>query len=347
MFTAFAKHDGNKDNGYTLENVKQFITDLNQYLIAGNYGYAGFNGVGLPDLNQEVLDFCLQRGFTQASYDGVIKNLCTDPIIHAKPKIQHINIDINAQCGALCAGNPFDSYTPLEPFGWGENHEMGHNLQRARLKIYDGRSTEVSNNIFPMHTLWQSTLDKNLSSIISKGRPAYKKAYEILQSAIKSNIPASSNHPLWSGTGTYDNAFERLGFYIQLVYSQQSWSFYTKLYLMERIFTDAIKTDVKWSDAKILLGMSNYNRIDASTISAADFMYLGASLISGKNYSDYFEKWGIDISQTAKDQVLANGITEPAPAVMYYVHDVLPVAMPSQEDALPLDGVATWVDPTP
>jgi hypothetical protein len=85
--------------------------------------------------------------------------------------------------------------------------------------------------------------------------------------------------------------------------------------------------------------MSNYNRIDASTISAADFMYLGASLISGKNYSDYFEKWGVDISQTAKDQVFANGITEPAPAVMYYVHDVLPVAMPSQEDALPLDGV--------
>lgn len=346
MFTAFSQYDGNKTNGYTVEDVKKFIADLNKYLIAGNYSYAGFQGVGLPELNTEVTNFCTERGFDQALYDGVTKNLCTDSSIHAKPNTQHINSDINAQCGALCSGNPFDSYAPINPFGWGENHEMGHNLQRGRLKIYDGRSSEVSNNIFPLHTSWISALDKNLATG-DTSTPPHKDAYKIIQDAIAANIAPSIDHPLWVGSGVYDNAFQRLSFYIQLIYSQQSWDFYTKLYIMERIFNDAIKTDTKWASAKNLLGMGNYTRTTASSISSNDFMYLGASFIGRKNYSNYFEKWGIAVSQTAKDQVTANGVTEQAPAVMYYVSGNIPVTMPTIADTLPLDGVTLWADPTP
>lgn len=187
MLLAFSQQDGNSGNGYTLLDVQAYIDDLNHYLIAGNYAYAGFTGAGLPQLNAEVQSFCSAFQLTSVVYDGTSKNLCTDAVIHAKPKIQHINSDVNALCGGLCAGNPFDSSGPIMPLDWGENHEMGHNLQRGRLNIY-GRSGEVSNNIFPLHTQWSWTVAKGLSKHPSQTRPANQAAFTILQNAIIDSV---------------------------------------------------------------------------------------------------------------------------------------------------------------
>ncbi|WP_154724462.1 ImpA family metalloprotease [Thiothrix nivea] len=356
VLKSFDSQDGTTGNGYTPEDVQAYIEDLNNYLIAGNYEYAGFTGTGLQPLNDEASGFCGEFSLNSVDYleDGTLRELCTDAIIHAKPRIQHINADINAACGALCSGNPFDSYAPIDPLGWGENHEMGHNLQRGRLKIYDGRSTEVSNNIFPLHTQWRWTVDQGLDKHPTQTSPANQEAFTLLQNAIAANTPANINHPLWSGSGTYDNAFLRLSFYMQLAYTQQSWDLYTKLYLMERIYTDAIKSDTKWSAVKDLLGFGSYPRADsdgvsgndATTLSGNDFMYIAASNIAGKNYSDFFEAWGIEVSQMAKDQVAALGITTQVPKLFYYVHDELPAVMPTMADTIPLDGTRTWTVPT-
>ena len=347
MLTAFAKQDGDSTNGYTVADVKAYIKDLNHYLILGNYAYAGFTGSGLPALNAKVTSFCNTLGLSSVNYAGTTTNLCTDATIHAKPKIQHINSDVNAACGALCAGNPFDSGYPIMPLDWGENHEMGHNLQRARLKIYDGRSSEVSNNIFPLYTQWRWTVAQGLTKHPSQTRPANQAAFTILQTNIAAGTAASSSHPLWSGTGTYDNAFERLAFYMQIAYTQQSWDVYTKLYLMERIFTDALKTDEKWAAVKDLLGFGNYTRTDASAISSNDFMYIALSKIAGKNYSKYFTAWGIAVSDTALAQVTANGNTVQIPTKFFYVNNELPAAMPKWTDTILLNGTNAWADPTP
>lgn len=346
LFRSFNQQDGDHNNGYTIADIKSYINDINNYLIAGNYSYAGFSGTGLPDLSAEVLSFCHDLGLSTINYEGGVKNLCTDLTLHNKPAIQHINADINAQCGALCSGNPFDSGSPIQPLDWGENHEMGHNLQRARLKIYDGRSGEVSNNIFPLHTLWKSTQAKGLTKA-NIDRPNHQGAFNILQTNIAANTPANSNHPLWSGTGTYDLAFERLSFYLQLMYSYGDWDFYTKLYIMERILNHAVQKDERWNAVQNQLGLSQYDRTTASNLNGNDFMYLAASNITGKDYRDYFTAWGINVSQAAKDQVLANGITTLVPPLFYYVHNELPVAMPTLADTIPLNGVGTWNDPNP
>jgi len=347
MLEAFSSQDGNKSNGYTPQDVQAYIYDLNHYLIASNLSYAGFSGEGLFPLSAEVEAFCATRGLVSASYSGSTKNLCTDNVIHRKPKIQHINSDVHAACGSLCSGNPFDSGGYIDPLGWGESHELGHNLQRARTKVYGGRSGEVSNNIHPLHTSWLWTVDKGLAKHPDLDRPSNKGAFDILQRAIASGAVANITHPLWSGTGTYDNAFERLSFYIQLVYTQQSWDLYTKLFLMERIFTDAIKTDATWNEAKALLGFGAYTKLDAGNISGNDFLYISASVIAQKNYSDYFGAWGIEVSQAAKDQVTANGLTVQIPKRFYYVHNELPAVMPTDADTIPLDGTSVWADPTP
>ncbi len=81
-------------------------------------------------------------------------------------------------------------------------------------------------------------------------RPNHDVVFSILQTAIAAGTPANSSHPLWVETGTYDKAFERLAFYIQLVYVNNSWDIFTKLYLMERLFTNAIKDDATWTANK-------------------------------------------------------------------------------------------------
>ncbi|MBJ6609584.1 MAG: discoidin domain-containing protein [Candidatus Thiothrix moscowensis] len=349
MRTSFAQQDGDKANGYTPEDVQAYIDDLNNYLIAGNYAFAGFSGAGLLALSDEVQQFCDTQGLSNALYDGSNANLCADSKIHVKPKIQHINADVAASCGALCAGNPFDSGSPIMPLDWGENHEMGHNLQRSRLNVYGSRSGETSNNIFPLHTQWAWTVAQGLSKHPSQTRPSHQEAFNQLQAAIAAGKAANSNHPMWSdGSDIYANGGARLSFYVQLAYSQQSWEVYTKLYLMERIFTDAIKTDAKWAAAKDLLGFGSYTRTEAAAINTGnDFMYVAASKIAGKDYSNYFSAWGIEVSAKAKAQVAANGFVEQVPALFYYVHKELPAAMPSVLDAIPLDGTSAWVDPTP
>jgi Immunomodulating metalloprotease helical domain/Peptidase M60, enhancin and enhancin-like/N-terminal domain of M60-like peptidases len=346
MLSAFAKQDGNSGNGYTYLDVQAYIDDLNQYLIVGNYAYAGFTDAGLPALSTGVQAFCSAFQLTSVVYDGTTKNLCTDAVIHAKPKIQHINSDVNALCGSLCSGNPFDSSGPILPLDWGENHEIGHNLQRDRLNIY-GQSGEVSNNIFPLHTQWSWTVAKGLGKHPTQDRPANPEAFNILQNAITASIVANVSHPLWSGTGTYDNAFERLSFYVQLAYTQQSWDLYTKMYSLERIYSDAIKSEAKWAAVKDRLGFGNYTRADAANITAEDFMYIAASTIGDSNYSDYFEAWGIEISQAAKNQVAANNIMTQLPKLFYYVNNELPAAMPTNADTMPLNGTSLWADPTP
>ena len=117
---------------------------------------------------------------------------------------------------------------------------------------------------------------------------------------------------------------------------------------MERIFSDAIKADAKWAAAKDLLGFGSYTRTEAAAINTGnDFMYVAASKIAGKDYSNYCSAWGIEVSAKAKAQGAANGFVEQVPVLFYYVHKELPAVMPSVLDAIPLDGVRTWVDPMP
>lgn len=109
---------------------------------------------------------------------------CTDEALHVPTGIQHSNYDENAQCGNGCSGNPWDADWNPDPIGWGEAHELGHNLQRKALDIayvasslgasgrnawanYNGRGGENSNNIHPYRTWWNYYRQwRNLSSIV-------------------------------------------------------------------------------------------------------------------------------------------------------------------------------------
>ena len=344
---AFADQDGNRGNGYTTSDVTAWIDDLDRYLIAGNYAYAGFGGEGLPALVPAVRAWCDARGLGAVSYQEKTVDLCTDARIHRKPQRQHINSDVTAACGALCAGNPFDSAYPISPLGWGENHEMGHNLQRSRLKIYSGRSTEVSNNIFPMRVNWLLTVASGAAHDPQMRSSDRAGAFAILQSAIAAGTAAGPGHPLWAEAGIYDQAGTRLAFFEQLAWHYGDWDLYTRLYLLERVYSDALNDDARWAAARDVIGFGSYSRSDASTLSGNDFMYVTASLVDGRDFQDFFEAFGIELSDAAKAQVISNGAVTRVPASMFYREPGTGATFPSAVDLIALDGVSAWADPTP
>ena len=104
-----------------------------------------------------------------AACKGLFGDDCIDNSLHTRTIIQHANYDQNAQCGAGCSGNPWDAAWNIDPTGWGDNHELGHNLQTNRLNVqyaaannsdnwagYSSRAGENSNNIFPYVVKWKT-----------------------------------------------------------------------------------------------------------------------------------------------------------------------------------------------
>lgn len=100
---------------------------------------------------------------------GLFGDDCIDNSLHTRTIIQHANYDQNAHCGAGCSGNPWDAAWNISPTGWGDNHELGHNLQTNRLNVqyaaaansdnwaaYGSRAGENSNNIFPYVVKWKT-----------------------------------------------------------------------------------------------------------------------------------------------------------------------------------------------
>lgn len=98
---------------------------------------------------------------------------CLNETINTRISHQHITYDSYAACGGLCSGNPITTGGDIKPVGWGEGHELGHNLQRVQLGIfwpdtnlgaemgkidswtnYVRRDGEVSNNIFPNNNVY-------------------------------------------------------------------------------------------------------------------------------------------------------------------------------------------------
>ncbi|WP_018690912.1 ImpA family metalloprotease [Algicola sagamiensis] len=151
-----------------VEGIAGKVTDLKMLLdsiehdhINRVYTLAGFKrqGTTLEDsLPKDVQSICRRL---LGSSD------CFDPVLHTRKKIQHANYDENAHCGGACSGNPWDSSWYIDPLGWGDNHELGHNLQVTRLNVhyvpeekrdrwdaYSSRARENSNNIFPYYVKW-------------------------------------------------------------------------------------------------------------------------------------------------------------------------------------------------
>lgn len=304
-----------------------FLDHIWTYMVKDTYELAGFSGNGLS-LPANVQQFCADFGWVCAN-DPALNNAPW----HAKPRTQQVIVDNHALCGSGCSGNPYDQDWALKPLGWGESHEIGHNRQRDRLKIYAGKSTEVSNNIFPAHKTIHRNRDVGFNKLKRGGTATDNlTAFGWLDAGQSQADPAAYVYNLlWSQTGTYDNAGTRLQFYEQLPfyakqygrpgsgYFSDGWELYTLMYLQERNFTEAAKTDAAWTAQKAALGFGTYARTAASSMNGNDFMLISSSYLLGLDMRDFFTMWGITTSAAAASQVAAYGF--PVGPKSYYRMD--------------------------
>lgn len=311
--------------------LKRLLVLTQNYLYKDIYGLAGMVGAGIVQ-PAKVLAFCTAHGWD-----------CTSVGLHGMTNIQHINAD-RAYCGYGCSGNPYDQYWAFTPLGWGESHEIGHNLQRSRLKIYDSASTEVSNNIFPTHKWWR--FNKLTTETVKYGRDlGFKATFDTLQLAAKSADPVESARlAIWVNGGV----FQRLVFYWQMAMNSRSithlgdagWDVFRLMYIHERLFSAAIASDSAWTNQRASLGFTQYAQ-RPTAINGNDFMLIAMSFITGKDQRPFFNMWGVKYNTEASNQVAAYGFT-PVKKQFW----VVPNEASAFKDPLPtpvlINGVSPW-----
>lgn len=141
--------------------IRELIDDYRYRFVEFQYLIAGFKppGKSLKDtLPKEVIDMCAALAWP-----------CLDEQLHRRWTTQHSNYDDRANCGSGCSGNPWDADWDVTAIGWGESHELGHNMQIQQTSIgypvsggasintwssLSSTSGENSNNIFPFLVIW-------------------------------------------------------------------------------------------------------------------------------------------------------------------------------------------------
>ena len=325
-------------NSYQIGNESEYFYDINRYLIQENYKLAGFTDDTLLPLNQSVIDYC-------DLYDLD----CLNSSIHLRPRIQHINVNFKSKCGALCSGNPFDTGSPLDPLGWGENHEMGHNLQVNLLDIYGRKSSEVSNNIFPLNINRIYALDNNEDSYLY--HDYMETTFNIINNAYVNGVNPSENHPLWFNTSTYGGMFERLLFYEQLMFASRDYDLYTKMYITERLVKEYKKDENIWIENRDALGFSDYSLSEIKAITSNDFIAILASRVADKDLSQFIEGFGVSVSSKAKLQIDSFSLSEPPLLEGVYFIELddfnhRSVLLPDESLFIPLGNESEYISPT-
>jgi len=285
-------------------DINRLIGLTTTYIYEDTYNLAGMVAPGLTR-PQTVLDFCEIHGWD-----------CNSSTIHGMNTIQHVNAD-RANCGDGCAGNPYDQNWAFGPLGWGETHEIGHGLQRERLKIYGVASGESSNNIFPLHKIWR--FNKLATETQKYGRNVeFSEVLNKLQTASLTADPIESMRlALWVDSdecNPYCNAAQRFNFYWQIAMSSRDvthlgdagWDVFRLMYLHERLFSQAIDDHNTWTTQRVNLGFSLYES-SPKDISGNDFMLISMSYITERDQRPFFDLWGIKYSNEASNQVASYG----------------------------------------
>lgn len=232
------------------------LNALNDYY-EWNYSLAGF------EIQGKTLSESLPADVFSVCTNLFGEKECTDKNLHRREIIQHINYDQRTRCvgASACSGNPFDAGGPFGPYGWGESHELGHNLQMNQLNVqyvpdeqkelwtaYSSRAAENSNNIFPYHTRWMYSWRKpgNAPFILDHGDPL--DVYSVAMSELRGLKDAENNPVIYDAncntyevTGVplnrYTAAWQNNGY---AVYNQFREAFYFQMLLQadKRVMRD-------------------------------------------------------------------------------------------------------------
>lgn len=292
---------GMKESGYG-SDIDRYVRELRTYLMEDAYQLAGFavTGKALP---AAVLANCAAWGWD-----------CTSDALHRVPDVQHFNADVHARCGVGCAGNPIDISWPFSPRTWGESHELGHGLQQGVLNVHGSSSSEVTNNLFPLHKNWR--LLRELGVDLERDRVAYRSAFDrILEARSEADPVKSAKGRIWGSDAYADTNGERMAFYVQWIHyweertgdKARGWEILTQLYLHQRLLAKA-----NWATDKAKLGYATYASRPAN-LTGNDNLLIALSWMTQRDQRATFDLWGVTYSAEAAAQVDSYGFAKEAP----------------------------------
>jgi hypothetical protein len=271
---------------------------IEQYTYNDVHVLAGFQGEGIDQL-PEIAGWAKEHGLTVPVLDYV----------------KHANMD-QATCGNGCSGNPYDADWSFSPIAHGDVHELGHSLQNPRFQLSHKDQTygnHAVTNWSPFYVA--SRYFEEHGAPTSEWSVEHKANFLELQKAYKAGDRAGSfssymNDYFANLISTKDNITNCYSFFMQAMLMarhkgmlQNGYHVVPRIHLLDRAVRDALKDADTWSAKRGALGFSSYSLEAAKGISNNDFIAVALSFVSGLDYRDFMDMWGIPVSAAAKAQI--------------------------------------------
>ena len=282
---------------------------------------AGFKGPNI-DTVSEITDFAATQGWKLDNLDMV----------------KHMNAD-QATCGSGCSGNPYDASWSFSPTGHGDIHELGHGLEKWRLR-FDGHDGHSSTNPYSYYT--KSRAFKETGKLPSCQGLSIQKGFDLLQTSMNQTDPFAymqqAKLTSWS---------DGMATMLQMMIAAQKngalddgWHLLARLHILLREFERAKANDETWLTKRASLGFGTYNLSSAQNISNNDFLLVAMSYSTKLDYRELYQMWGLVTSQAAKDQVAQLGYTSIDRRVYVYAPGDYCYGLDLQ--AVAVDGNQVW-----
>ncbi|MCK8043826.1 ImpA family metalloprotease [Shewanella sp. 1CM18E] len=282
---------------------------------------AGFKGPFIDDV-AEITEFASSQGWQIDTIDTV----------------KHMNAD-QATCGYGCSGNPYDAYWSFSPTGHGDIHELGHGLEKGRLR-FDGHDGHASTNPYSYYT--KSRAYTELGKLPSCQGLDIDDEFAVLQASVNQPDPfaymQAANLTSWSnGMATMLQMMVAAQDYGKL---DNGWHLLARLHILLREFERAKASDEIWLQKRTQLGFNQFDLDTAKTISNNDFLMIAMSYSAQLDYRQIYQMWGLATTQAAKDQVSSFGFTSIAKQIYVYAPGEYCKGLDLQ--AVAIDGTSPW-----
>lgn len=270
---------------------------IDQYVHNNLHILAGFQGPGI-DAIAEIHDFATLNGL-EVTYKDIV---------------QHMNAD-QPSCGAGCSGNPYDAGWAFSPLGHGDLHEFGHGLEDSRFK-FEGREGHATTNFYAYYS------KANYFANTGQAHECKSKPFDAMQTMLETSVTQPDP---WAYMNAQDlNGWaEGAGMMLQAMMAAQDtgglvdgWNLIPRLHIIERAFSNAVTNDSDWLAERSKFGFAQIDWSFAKSIQNNDFLLIAMSFAAQADYTDYFNMWGLRVSQQALDQVAALGL--PKIATRFY-----------------------------
>ena len=282
---------------------------------------AGFRGDGIS-VESEIHDFAAANGWTIDRLEGV----------------KHMNTD-QATCGYGCSGNPYDAYWSFNPVGHGDLHELGHGLERGRFRL-DGWEGHASTNPYSYYA--KSRFHQNTGEDPDCQNLPFEELYGHLQTAAATDDPTGAMADLHLGTWGVS-----VGTTIQMMAAVQAegvledgWHLWARLHVYEREFRRVLDNEETFAAGGDSLGLAGMAYGDANALNNNDWMLIALSFVGERDFSAFFDLYGLAYSQAAHDHVA--GWSYSLLPVAFYALDGSDFCYGLDVGTLPIDGVTPW-----